>query len=309
MTQNDKAISLLERAENLIPILPMHARELCLEALALAPEDVDVMNCTGRANRELFNYKEAISWYKKAIKTGAAQLNIPEEITKVKPEMRETWWYDMHSRPYMSAICGLAFVYIGSGNWKEARRLFNKLLKLQENDSLGVRYWVGVTYHHEGDLEKAIKYYLKYPEDPHVKFNLMLAYLGTNQYRKATIAFLDAMFSRDGNFYIPRYLLKMGVQEYHGIYLGTSLRESWYAWDYYCYHSNLWREEDLNWLRNYYTSGILQRLLGDALGLLQALNSEKDFNERGNIINEYNEIFNEDQYQKLADESFRAEDF
>ncbi len=101
------------------------------EVLALSPYCTDAYNLLADKSRYL---EEKIALYRRAVRAG--ELSLGELFFK---QNEGHFWTVPESRPYMRALYGLAVALWGKGERSEAIALYQKLLRLDHDDLLGVR--------------------------------------------------------------------------------------------------------------------------------------------------------------------------
>ncbi|MBN1190796.1 MAG: tetratricopeptide repeat protein, partial [Dehalococcoidales bacterium] len=166
------------------------------KSIEIDPTFADGYNHLGNIAWRKDDWKQALVLYQKAFESARPEVEkIPEG----------DFWLMLETRPYMRALDGLGLTYWKLGNLDESLRIFRQMLQLNPNDNQGVRYLIGPLYHQKGDLEKAISWYQRNGDNPHILFNFGLALFQQNKLQKAAEVLINAIFS---NPYIAPFLLE-----------------------------------------------------------------------------------------------------
>jgi tetratricopeptide (TPR) repeat protein len=116
------------------------------------------------------------------------------------------WWADMDTRPYMRSRQSLALILTEQARYAEAVAEYRALLALNPSDNQGMRYLVGPTLLHGGDVGAAVQayddYHSAYPDDSaepdHAPLEGVARWLA-GQHAKAVAAWWRAL---TGNLYV-----------------------------------------------------------------------------------------------------------
>jgi tetratricopeptide (TPR) repeat protein len=110
----------------------------------------------------------------------------------------------------MRALDGLGLSVWKQGRLEEAKGIFERMLKLNSNDNLGVRYLIGPIYHQMGNLDQAAAWYGRNADDPHNLYNYGLVLIQQNELEMAAEKLIAAIFE---NPYVAPMLLKDKLPE------------------------------------------------------------------------------------------------
>jgi tetratricopeptide (TPR) repeat protein len=155
------------------------------------------------------------------------------------------WWGQLETRPYMRAREGLAWVYWQTGRYDEAIDEYEALLRRNPNDNQGARYVLAPLYQLAGDLDGALKAYVRYTKDypddwgdPHHTFCWGLALFQDGQRKEALRRWREALFQ---NVYVAPLLLDEALPD-PDVWLGTDLATPDYAATYVNLYGELWED-------------------------------------------------------------------
>ena len=155
------------------------------------------------------------------------------------------WWSNLDTRPYMRARAGLASIYRGREQYRDAIDEYEALLRLNPGDNQGVRYLIGPLYQLAGDLEGALKHYRMYEEeypddwgDPHHTFSWGLALQQAGRPRPALKKWYEGFYQ---NIYLAPLLLDAPLPP-ENIRPFSNLEYPSYARSYLDRYQPLWAE-------------------------------------------------------------------
>jgi len=155
------------------------------------------------------------------------------------------WWGQLHTRSYMRAREGLAWVYWSTGRYTDAIDEYEALLRRNPKDNQGVRYVLAPLYQLAGDLDGALKAYDRYANeypddvgDPHHTFCWGLALFQDDRRKDALQRWREAIFQ---NVYVAPLLLDRALPD-PDIWHGTNLAMPDYAARYVNLFGELWED-------------------------------------------------------------------
>lgn len=155
------------------------------------------------------------------------------------------WWEQPHTRPYMRAREGLAWVYWKTGRYTDAIEEYEALLRRNPTDNQGVRYVLAPLYQLAGDLDGALEAYdwyaRDYPDDvgdPHHTFCWGLALFQDDRRKDALRRWREALFQ---NVYIAPLLLDRALPD-PDVWHGNNLAMPDYAATYVNLFGELWED-------------------------------------------------------------------
>jgi tetratricopeptide (TPR) repeat protein len=108
------------------------SRKIFRMIIKKVPECVDAYNGMGASYLEDGKLKDAHEYYKKAYELTLEQLGgkIPEELL----------WGILDNRPYLRAMHGLGLVLWRKNKAREAKEIFETMLRINTNDNQGIRF-------------------------------------------------------------------------------------------------------------------------------------------------------------------------
>jgi tetratricopeptide (TPR) repeat protein len=235
------------------------------------------------------DWKQAEGLYRKAIDFAE-----PE----VKDIPKGNFWGVLESRPYMRSLHGLGLTAWKQGRLEEAKDIFEKMLKLNSNDNQGARYIIGPIYHQMGNLDKAIKWYVRNLDDPDNLYNYVLALIQQNELEVAARMLVSAIFE---NPYVAPMLLKDKLPE-SDWWHGSNLAEPQYAEDYMSEYHSWWEKEEsaLRLLRAIWDHGEVQRILKDYIAIRRAMNKARNGEERVSLGRASDRLIRPEKIMRLA---------
>ncbi len=127
------------------------AKKKAKRALDIYPHCVDARNILATIHMDRFEFAEAESLYREAIRDAVAQQGGKIEVEGV------IYWGDIDTRPYMRSRHGLGLCYMHLGRFKEALAEFKTMLELNPDDNQGVRFLIADIYHYLGERKNAEK--------------------------------------------------------------------------------------------------------------------------------------------------------
>jgi tetratricopeptide (TPR) repeat protein len=155
------------------------------------------------------------------------------------------WWEQLHTRPYMRAREGLAWVCWKTGRYTDAIDEYEALLRRNPTDNQGVRYVLAPLYQLAGNLDGALeaydRYAREYPDDvgdPHHTFCWGLALFQDDQRKDALRRWRKAIFQ---NVYIAPLLLDRALPD-PDVWHGNNLAMPDYAATYVNLFGELWED-------------------------------------------------------------------
>ncbi len=241
------------------------AGRLFFKSIEIDPTYADGYNHLANIAWRKGDWQQAEGLYRKALSFAE-----PE----VKDVPRGDFWGVLESRPYMRALDGLGLTAWKQGKLEEAKGIFERILKLNSNDNLGVRYLIGPIYHQMGNLDQAAAWYDRNADDPHNLYNYGLVLIQQNELEMAAEKLIAAIFE---NPYVAPMLLKDKLPE-SDWWHGSNLAEPEYAEDYVIEYHSWWEKEEsaLRLLRAIWVHGEVQRTLKDFIAIRRAINKSRN---------------------------------
>jgi len=235
------------------------------------------------------DWQQAGNLYRKAVNFAETEVeNIP----------RGAFWGVLESRPYMRALHGLGLTLWKQGRLKETKDIFKKMLVLNPNDNQGVRYLLGPVYHQMGNLDKAIEWYVRNPDDPHTLYNYGLALIHRNDLDVAARMLLAGIIK---NPYIAPLLLNDQLPD-SDWWHDSSWAEPQYAGDYVTEYRSWWVKERsaLKFLRAVWSHEIVQKTLKDYIVIRKAMTGAATGKERVSLGRSSDDLFSREKIMGLA---------
>ncbi len=241
------------------------AGRLFFKSIEIDPTYADGYNHLANIAWRKGDWQQAEGLYRKALSLAASE---------VKDVPRGAFWGVLESRPYMRALDGLGLTAWKQGRLEEAKGIFERILKLNSNDNLGVRYLIGPIYHQMGNLDQAAAWYDRNADDPHNLYNYGLVLIQQNELEMAAEKLIAAIFE---NPYVAPMLLKDKLPE-SDWWHGSNLAEPEYAEDYVIEYHSWWEKEEsaLRLLRAIWEHGEVQRTLKDFIAIRRAINKSRN---------------------------------
>ncbi|MEG0855795.1 MAG: DUF6398 domain-containing protein [Terrisporobacter sp.] len=191
--------------------------------------------------RRANNYEEALEYIDKAL------INAKEKIEADFDSIKGQLWSVEEARPYIMVKDELAYVYALGERFEDAIKTYNEILKLDEEDNLGVRYKLFMLLMQNRKFEEGdqlIEKY-KYDESTFMEYTKALYYFVKKDEEKARECIHKGL---DENKYVPVYLLGMKEADTVGDeYVCGSVEEAMY---YFQENAEYWLNEEgsLYWL-------------------------------------------------------------
>jgi tetratricopeptide (TPR) repeat protein len=173
--------------------------ELANQALALDVDCVDAYMLL--ATSESNDADTAIAFYKQAVE--AAKNNLPKNYEK-KYDGR--FWKARETRPLMQAMASLAMALQMNDELEEALTLYRKLMKLNPEDNLGIRYqFAGCLFEANCD-EELEKHLIDHGDDHSAALLYTRALLLFRRHGANNLATQALLKAYQANFYVPLFL-------------------------------------------------------------------------------------------------------
>jgi len=241
------------------------AGRLFFKSIEIDPTYADGYNHLANIAWRKGDWQQAEDLYRKALSLAESE---------VKDVPRGAFWGVLESRPYMRALDGLGLTAWKHGRLEEAKGIFERILKLNSNDNLGVRYLIGPIYHQMGNLDQAAAWYDRNADDPHNLYNYGLVLIQQNELEIAAEKLIAAIFE---NPYVAPMLLKDKLPE-SDWWHGSNLAEPEYAEDYVIEYHSWWQKEEsaLRLLRAIWDHGEVQRTLKDFIAIRRAIKTSRN---------------------------------
>jgi len=149
---------------------------------------------------------EALALYERGVAAGERALG-PGSVERIAPN----FWSALETRPYMRARAGIMYTLRELERRAEALAHGRELLRLCENDNLGVRYSVLAWSIEEGELDEALALVRRYRDDPSAPwlYGRALALYARSGSTATSRRAMKAAFA--ANRYVP--LVMLGVLE------------------------------------------------------------------------------------------------
>lgn len=234
-----------EKARNLIyDALQMEGKkryQLAEDALALNPNCVDAYVILAEKTKSL---EDAILMYEKGIQAGEQELG--QTFFK---ENRGYFWGLIETRPFMRAKLHYAEALSLLGKINEAIIQYEELLELNPMDNQGVRYSLFVAYMDTNEYKKAANLLLQYEEDAAIgSYNKLLLELIENGFTKKAQLLLKAA-KKENKYVIPYLIGKKRLPAYPPDYYGFGDENE--AIVYADMHLHLWKKIEglAEWLK------------------------------------------------------------
>lgn len=224
----------------------------------------------------------ALSAYERGIALGAAA--IPAEYSGTLS------WYEWSNRPFLRALQGAALAQRRLNKRKAAISLMERLLSLNPDDNLGVRYLLGSEYLRNREPGKA-RFLLESWSDhyPPCAYDLALLLFRQNKFIAAATQLRRAFTA---NFYIAEILCGCPDPAPLSIWHGSNYAMPEFAHDYVRDYGKLWHDTSdalpfLHWL--YHQPKVMSERAA-LLDCRERLEWEADVDERQRILNSEREL-------------------
>lgn len=188
-------------------------------------------------------------------------------------------WLEVDNRPFLRIAHGHLLSLIKYGHGRRAKALANKLLRWSPNDNLGVHYLIGDIKFVIGDMQSALKNYVK--EAQHSPISWYAAalitfragdYVGACTYLRKGIA---------GNPYVAEALTGRTLLANHLYWHGSNLYDCDFAIDYLTSAGNDWTEAENDFVDWVFNSAAVLRERAAMMDIHEALTVEHDPMRRG----------------------------
>lgn len=191
-TPLDNAYELLEQAEN--AKTKKQALKLAKEAYKLCPECLDAILFQANLEEDSLKRDEIIN---EGIKREEKRLKKEKYFDK---ENIGHFYGIFETRPYIRGLYDQANYFLFDGKIKQARDICKEILKLNENDNMGVRYLLMAIYAYLEEEKDMLKLYDKYKEENlEMLFPIFTLYYKLGDTKKADI-YLKRINEANQNF-------------------------------------------------------------------------------------------------------------
>ncbi len=156
------------------------ARKLAKKALEVYPDNIDAQTFLANMEENPMNKLKKLDWaIEKARK-------ILEDKGFFEEENIGDFWVILETRPYMRARNFKVETLMILGRYREAIKECEELLKLCENDNIGIRYKLMGLYCFLEEFDKCEKLFKKYKEDSaFMLFPMSIMYYKKGDYKKS----------------------------------------------------------------------------------------------------------------------------
>jgi len=293
--KREQAIEILDEGlEYLEQGLEKKAGRLFFKSIEKDPTYADGYNHLANIAWRKGDWKQADALYRKALECGE-----PE----IKGVPKGNFWLMLEARPFMRALNGVGLTAWKDGRVEEAIGVFHRMLALNPNDNQGVRYLIGALYHQLGDLEGAIKWYIKTSDDPVCLHNYGLALIQQDSLEKAFRILIHAIHS---NPYIVPKLLKVKLPP-SDWWHGTNLAEPDYARDYVDDFGSWWKRDKgpLQLLSSVWHFPEVQQRLMDFIATRRAVQKAETGEDRVSLCRAGDKLFSPSAVKRMAAKAYR----
>lgn len=213
--EESRSYDMLERAYKANSL--KQARELAKRALIIYSDNIDAHVFLA----ELENNES-----KKLLKLNQA-INRAEELLKCDNYFEDSvghFWGIIETRPYLRARSSRLRVYLLINKFDEAIEECEDIIRLNENDNMGIRYSLMNLYCHMNKFDKLDELYNKYPEDSaYMLFPISVMYYKQDkkeellnklkELKKANKYLIDMLIGKIKNTKHPEYYAPGSIEE------------------------------------------------------------------------------------------------
>jgi tetratricopeptide (TPR) repeat protein len=215
------------------------AERKLLAALVKCPDHIDALHHLSLIYQETGRKVECHVFNMAAVAAGF--LAIPKEFVWGRSKVE---WSSYANRPFLRAYHVLGLWHMENGNHSEATEVFSRMLSLNPNDNIGVRYLLPACWLALNEPEKVIEHCLQYEDDasPDIQYSYALALV---LLRKTGTA-KEAMGSAVSSFpLVAKELLKKTHRRPASTFPGTI---TWggadQAYEYWRQYGKYWAESE-----------------------------------------------------------------
>lgn len=161
-----RSYDMLERAYKANSL--KQARELAKRALIIYEDNIDA---------QVFIAELENNETKKLMKINKAIERAEEILKDYFEDSVGHFWGIVETRPYLRALCSRVRIYTFDNKFDEAVKDCEEIIRLNENDNMGIRYSLMNLYCHLNKFDELNKLYNKYPEeDAYMLFPISVMY-------------------------------------------------------------------------------------------------------------------------------------
>lgn len=233
MSLRDQAQDLLYEAQNMPGV---KRRKLIEEALKIYPNSPDAYLMLAESSNSEIKFGE---YLRKAVQVGEKDLGKAFFL-----ENKGHFWMMIETRPYMRAKAMYADFLYETGDEEEAFHQYEEMLRLNPNDSQGIRYILLTLYIESAQLKKAQELINEFSDEGSASFlfNKVLVDYFTNGMTSQTKAYIKA--ANKQNPFVKSYLLgekKIPSEDLNHMGFGDETEAIVYAQE----NIHLWDEPEL----------------------------------------------------------------
>lgn len=205
------------------------AERMARDIVRRCPNHIDALHHLALWMGELGDTVTSYAFCQAAVSIGLHA--IPPEFDWNRSRME---WGHFENRPFMRAYHALAFKRMEQGDWEAAISILSRLLAVNPDDNLGVRYELPLCWFETGDIAAVVEHCRRHEGDgsPFMAYSNALAHILADEMTKAE-SVLEYAVRADPH--VARELLADDhpepEREIPGTYRLGGASEAWHYWD------------------------------------------------------------------------------